>query len=92
MIRSQAAEFLKNECPTAFVRELMKSTQGHSEELWGKMSAMGWMGLIIPEEYGGSGLSFVELVVVLEQMGRALLPGAYFSSVLLAGFVDAQML
>ncbi len=85
MIRSQAAEFLKNECPTAFVRDLMKSTQGHSEELWGKMSAMGWMGLILPEEYGGSGLSFVELVVVLEQMGRALLPGAYFSSVLLAG-------
>ncbi len=85
MIRSQAAEFLKNECPTAFVRELMKSKHGHSEELWGKMSAMGWMGLILPEEYGGSGLSFIELVVVLEEMGRALLPGVYFSSVLLAG-------
>lgn len=87
MIRNQAAEFLKNECPTAFVRELIRSKQGHSDELWGKMSAMGWMGLILPEEYGGSGLSFVELVVVLEEMGRALLPGTYFSSVVLAGLV-----
>ncbi len=85
MIRSQAAEFLKNECPMAFVRELMRSENRHSEELWRKMSAMGWMGLIVPEEYGGSGLTFVELVVVLEEMGRALLPGAYFSTVLLAG-------
>jgi alkylation response protein AidB-like acyl-CoA dehydrogenase len=85
MIRGQAAEFLKNECPMSFVRELMKSKQGHSEELWGKMSAMGWLGLILPEEYGGSDLSFVELVVVLEEMGRALLPGTYFSSVVLAG-------
>src|SRR6476620_3681595 len=85
MIRGQAAEFLKKECPMSFVRELMKSKQGHSEELWGKMSAMGWLGLILPEEYGGSDLSFVELVVVLEEMGRALLPGTYFSSVVLAG-------
>lgn len=85
MIRSQAAEFLKNECPMTLVRQLMESEHAHSETLWGKMSEMGWMGLIIPEAYGGVGLSFVELAVVLEEMGRALAPGAYFSTVALAG-------
>ncbi len=85
MIRSQAAEFLKNECPMELVRQLMESEHGHSEDLWQQMDAMGWMGLIFPEEHGGVGLSFVELAVVLEEMGRALAPGAYFSTVLLAG-------
>jgi alkylation response protein AidB-like acyl-CoA dehydrogenase len=85
MIRGQAAEFLKNEWPTVAVRELMKSEHGHSDDLWRKMVSMGWMGLIFPEEYGGEGLSFVEQTVVLEEMGRALVPGTYFSTVLLAG-------
>src|SRR5215470_11700531 len=85
MIRSQAAEFLKNECPVTVVREMIESEHCHSEKLWEKMAAIGWMGLIFPEEYGGVGLSFVEQVVVLEEMGRALAPGAYFSTVLLAG-------
>lgn len=85
MIRGQAAEFLKNEWPTGSVRELMESADGHSDELWEKMVSMGWMGLILPEQYGGVGLSFVEQTVVLEEMGRALVPGSYFSTVLLAG-------
>lgn len=85
MIRSQAAQFLKNEWPTGSVRELMKSEHGHSNELWEKMVSMGWMGLVFPEEYGGVGLSFVEQTVVLEEMGGALVPGSYFSTVLLAG-------
>ncbi len=85
MIRQQAAEFLKNECPVALVRELMESNHAHSEGLWAGMTEMGWMGLVIPEDYGGVGLSFIELAVVLEEMGRALIPGAYFSTVVLAG-------
>lgn len=85
LIRRQAAEFLKNECPISLVRELMQGDIGHSDELWQKMVAMGWMGLCLPEEYGGVGLSFVDLVVVLEEMGRALAPAAYFSTVLLGG-------
>jgi alkylation response protein AidB-like acyl-CoA dehydrogenase len=85
MIRSQAAEFLKNEYPIALVRELMENEHGYNHDLWGKMTAMGWSGLIFPEEYGGSGLTFVELTVLLEEMGRALVPGTFFSAVLLAG-------
>ena len=90
MIRGQAAEFLKNEWPTTAVREFMESKDGHSDELWEKMVSMGWMGLVFPEEYGGVGLSFVEQSVVLEEMGRALVPGSYFSTVVLAGMTLAH--
>jgi alkylation response protein AidB-like acyl-CoA dehydrogenase len=85
MIRQQAAEFLKDECPISFVRELMESEHTYSEDLWRKMSEMDWTGLIFPEKYGGVGLSFVDLTVVLEEMGRALVAGTYFSTVVLAG-------
>jgi alkylation response protein AidB-like acyl-CoA dehydrogenase len=85
MIRSQAAEFLRRECPMNVVRRLMAGEHAESDELWRKMADLGWMGLIFPEEYGGATLSFVELAVVLEEMGCALVPGAYFSTVLLGG-------
>ncbi|MCS6805640.1 MAG: acyl-CoA dehydrogenase family protein [Acidobacteriota bacterium] len=87
MIRQQAAECLKHECPTGLVRQLMESEHGYSHELWQTMVEMGWTGLIIPEAYGGVGLSFVELAIVLEEMGRALVPGSFFSTVVLAGQV-----
>jgi len=82
MIRSQAAEFLKKECSATFVRELMSSEHGYSQEFWKKVAELGWLGLVFPEQYGGAGLTFVELTVVLESMGGALAPGCFFSSVL----------
>jgi alkylation response protein AidB-like acyl-CoA dehydrogenase len=85
MIRSQAAETLKRACPRSLVRQVMESADGHCEGLWERMADLGWMGLVFPEEYGGLGLSWVELAVVLEEMGRALAPGAFFSTVLLGG-------
>lgn len=87
MIRRQAAECLKHECPMSVVRQLMESEHGYSHELWQTMVKMEWTGLIIPEAYGGVGLSFVELVIVLEEMGRALVPGDFFSTIVLAGQV-----
>jgi len=85
MIRSQAAEFLTQEYPIAFVRESLNDEQGFSQDLWNKMSTLGWLSLVFPEEYGGAGLTFVDLTILLEQMGRALVPGAFFSTVVLAG-------
>src|SRR5262245_33461973 len=82
MIRGQAAEFLKDQCPMTLVRELMASEQGFDEALWQGIVALGWTGLIIPEQYGGVGLTFVELALVLEEMGRALAPGPFFSTLL----------
>jgi alkylation response protein AidB-like acyl-CoA dehydrogenase len=84
MIRRQAEEFLKKECPISLVRELMASEHCFDATFWQKIAAMGWLGLIIPEKYGGAGLSFVEMAIVLEEMGRVLAPSAYFSTAVLA--------
>jgi alkylation response protein AidB-like acyl-CoA dehydrogenase len=56
--------------------------KGYSPELWGKMAEQGWQGLLIPEEYGGAGFDFLDLCVLLEEFGRALVPGPYMSTVL----------
>lgn len=85
MIRSQAAEFLTREYPIAFVRESLDDTYGFNQDLWNKMSALGWVSLVFPKEHGGADLTFVELAILLEQMGRALVPGPFFSTVLLGG-------
>jgi alkylation response protein AidB-like acyl-CoA dehydrogenase len=77
-LRTTAREFLEAECPVTRVRELMETDSGYDPAVWSKMAELGWLGLLIPEEYGGAELSFVDLVVVLEEMGRGLLPSPYF--------------
>jgi len=90
MLRKSARDFLAKECPMTYVRRMMEDERGHSEEVWRKMAELGWMGLIFPESVGGAGLDMVDLVVVLEEMGRAVLPGPFFSSVVLAGVTLAE--
>ena len=90
MLRSSARDFLAKEAPMTYVRKMMDDERGYTDELWRKMAELGWMGLILPEEHGGSGLDFVDLVVVLEEMGRAVLPGPFFSTVILAGIAIAE--
>ncbi len=85
MLQTMARDFLTTECPKTLVREMVEDEKGYPPELWRKMAGVGWMGLIIPEEYGGSGGSFFDLVVLLEEMGRACLPGPFFSTVVLGG-------
>ncbi len=85
LLRKSAADFLNKECPMTYVRQMMEDERGYADELWNKMAELGWMGLIYPEEVGGSGLSMVDLVVVLEEMGRVSLPGPFFSTVCLGG-------
>ncbi len=83
-ISSQARRFLENECPIEFVREMFEDVRGFTDELWSKMAELGWMGVHIPEEYDGIGLGFMELCIILEEQGRALLPAPYYSTVVLA--------
>lgn len=96
MLRTMARDFLAKECPTTWVRQMMEDERGMTDAVWSKMAELGWMGLMLPEEYGGSGLGFVDLVVVLEEMGRAVVPGPFFSTAvvgavaLLEGGSDAQ--
>ncbi len=83
MLRRAAREFLAKECGSAVVRRLMGSATGYDPALWKKIADLGWTALGIPEEYGGVG-TFLDLVVVLEEAGRALLPGPFFSTMGLA--------
>ncbi|MBN1374821.1 MAG: acyl-CoA/acyl-ACP dehydrogenase [Dehalococcoidia bacterium] len=85
MLKKSAREFLSKECPKKLVRELDESDSGYSKDLWKKMSDLGWMGLAYPEKYGGNGGSFLDLAVLLEEMGYNILPGPFFSTVVLAG-------
>jgi len=85
MLKTMARDFLENECPKTFVREMMEDEAGHSPDLWKKMAEVGWLGLILPEEYGGSAMNFRDLTVLFEEMGRAMMPGPFLSTLLLAG-------
>lgn len=85
MLRQTARSFLDENCPSAVVRQMMEDDTGYDPNLWKEMADLGWLGLAFPEEYGGQGLGFVDLTVILEEMGAALLPSPFLSSVLLAG-------
>jgi len=85
MLKTMARDFLENECPKTFVRQMMEDEVGHSPELWKKMAEVGWLGLVFPEEHGGAGMSFRDLTILCEEMGRAMMPGPFFSTLLLVG-------
>src|SRR5262245_63438301 len=85
LLRATARKFLENECSSEFVRKRMAEPGGVTDEFWAKVAEQGWLGLVFAEEYGGSGLGFVDLTVVMEEMGRAVMPGPFVSTVLLGG-------
>ena len=84
-LKNTVRKFLAAECPIAEVRRLMETPTAFDEGLWRKIAEQGWTGMIFPEQYGGFGMGMVEMAAALEEMGRALLPGPFFSSVLMAG-------
>jgi alkylation response protein AidB-like acyl-CoA dehydrogenase len=83
MLRRSARDFLAKECSSKVVRKLMESSDVYDKGLWQKVAGLGWTALGIPEEYGGVG-TFLDLTVVLEEAGRALLPGPFFATMGLA--------
>ncbi len=85
MLKTSAREFLERECSNLYVRDMEKSSKGYSEEMWNKLVELGWLGLVIPEKQGGLELNFLELALILEEMGRVNFPGPYFSTVVLGG-------
>jgi alkylation response protein AidB-like acyl-CoA dehydrogenase len=85
LLRSTARKFFDNECGSETVRKLMEGSEGMTPDLWKKLAEQGWLGLIVPDEHGGMGLGMVDLVVLMEEMGRAVVPGPFFSTVLLGG-------
>jgi alkylation response protein AidB-like acyl-CoA dehydrogenase len=86
-LKDSARKFFAGECPSAEMRRLMETDTAYDAALWSKLADQGYTGIIFPEAYGGVGLGKVELMLLMEEAGRALLPGPFFSTVVLAGSV-----
>jgi len=84
LLVDSARAFLARACPLAHVRAMEADARGFSPELWQQMAALGWPGLAVAEPDGGSGRSFLEVTLLLEEMGRVLLPSPYLPTVVLA--------
>jgi alkylation response protein AidB-like acyl-CoA dehydrogenase len=87
ILKDTARKFFSGECAIAEVRRLMESDTAYDADLWLKLAGQGFTGIIVPEAYGGMGLGKVELILLMEEAGYALLPGPFFSTVALAGAV-----
>ena len=84
LLQDSVAKFCAAEIPLTKVRDLVDNAMGLTDELWQKVAEQGWLGVMVPEEFGGLALGIQELGAVCEEFGRALIPGAYLSTVLAA--------
>ena len=84
-LRDSARKFFAGECPITEVRRLMETDTAFDAQLWAKLAEQGYTGIIFAEEFGGVGLGIVELVLLMEEAARAVLPGPFFSTVAMAG-------
>jgi alkylation response protein AidB-like acyl-CoA dehydrogenase len=90
LLRSEARKLLDESCPMEEVRRVCEMPDGFSRDLWKQIAELGWVGLTIPEELGGAGLDWVDLVVLLEETGRSLFPSPLVSTTLAASaIIDA---
>jgi alkylation response protein AidB-like acyl-CoA dehydrogenase len=83
-LRHQARELLAHECPPSRVRKLMESESAFDPELARVFAEAGWLGILVPEDLGGAGLSLLDAVVLLGEMGRAVVPGPFLASSVVA--------
>ena len=81
MLRASARDFLAESCPTKEVRAARTSPEGFSRELWSSIAGLGWAGLALPERCGGSGMEFVDLCLLIEEMGYACMPSPFVDTV-----------
>src|SRR5919108_4067554 len=89
-LRDEARRFLEREASVAYARQMMEEERGFRDDVWRKMADLGWVGLPFPEESGGLGQGFVALAILLIEMGRVVLPGPFFSTVVLGGHAIAD--
>lgn len=85
MLKTSAADFVKKESPVTRMRALRDSEDpvGYSPKVWAKMAELGWPAILLPEDFGGLGMGYVEMACVMEECGRSLVPEPLLSSVLL---------
>ncbi len=87
LLRREVRKFLDEQCPMTEVRRTMETPEGYSPELWKQLGELGWLGLVIPERYGGAGGDWIDLVVLLEETGRSLFPSPLISTTLAAAAI-----
>ena len=80
LIKDQASGFLAENCPPEVVRRILDGDDLYAAELWQKIVEMGWTATVIPEEFGGLGLGYLELVVIAEELGRTCAPVPFGST------------
>ncbi len=88
LLQQSARDFFARECKPERVRDLMATDTAYDDGLWRAMADQGWTGLIIPEDFGGLGLSLVDLIAVSEEMGHACLPGPFLSTLWAAALIN----
>ena len=84
LLVNTARDFLRRQCPPNVMAESVSSERGFSAELWKEISVLGWPGLLIPSEYGGSDGTTVDVILLIEEMGRACFPSPYVQSAVVA--------
>jgi alkylation response protein AidB-like acyl-CoA dehydrogenase len=82
LLRDTARKFLEAACPTRFVRERMATAEAVTPEFWAQLAGQGWLGMLFSEDDGGIGLGVTDLIVLMEEMGRAVMPGPYLATLL----------
>jgi len=85
ILKRSARDFLKKECPPSLLREMKEDVRGYPQKLWDQMVDLGWIGVMIPEKYGGIGGNYLDLCILIETMGACCCPGPFFSTVVLGG-------
>jgi alkylation response protein AidB-like acyl-CoA dehydrogenase len=89
-LRDEARWFLEREVGIGYARSMMEDERGFTDDVWRKVAGLGWTALPFAEEYGGLGQGFVALAILLAEMGRVVLPGPFFPTVVLAGTAIAE--
>ena len=87
MLKKTGLDFMRRDAPKEVIQALQETDTGYTEELWRKAVEMGWPGIIIPEQYGGTGNSLTSAGVLFEALGTGPLPGPYFSSGILGSLI-----
>ena len=87
ILKETAQRFFRERFPSSRLRDVLASEEGYPPDLWREMAALGWLGLVCGEGYGGCGGSLLDLFVLVEEMGKVRLPGPFFCSSVLAGLL-----
>ena len=81
LFRNASRKFLEAECPTTFVRKMMDHEKAFDPAFWKRLAGLGWTGMLVPEAYGGVQGTLTDMIVVAEEVGRSVMPGPLYATV-----------